>query len=719
MKLNELAMSLDGFMQFQGDDMLFDTRFGLEKTDFKDLLSLVPAIYLTDFEGLEADGKFDFNGEMKGLMTETEYPAFSMNLGIENGAFKYPDLPSTLNNTQLAVSISNPGGVFDNTVIDVSKCYVEVDKEPFDAKLLLQHPDTDPAVDASLIGKIDLANVANLIPLEGVTTLEGVVDANVQAKGTMSAIEEERYEDFYAAGSMDITDFKYQDADLAEMIGIPNCKVVLNPEYAAMENLDLVLGESDLNLKGKVSNYLPYMLRDETIYGELELTGNYFDVNPWMEEDGESEEETSESAGTDEEELEVIEVPANIDFVFRTLIDEVKYDSYDIKKVKGEVTVRDQIVKFTDLGLDMLGGSIIMNGDYNTQDMNKPTTSFGFDMKSVSIPGVYEAFNTVQQLMPVARQLKGDMDGYFKITNTLGSDFMPLLESVNGKAKLKIDEVSLEGNELWKKAADYLGWAAGSDKLLLTKIKPNFKIVDGNVFLDTFDFKIKGQTFKFGGKSSLNQTIDYALDTEVPVNGMSQKAESLLAEISNQALKVDLADKLDVRFMITGPMTDPSFKPVLMGKNGQMSLKEQAAAKVDELKEQAKEEAVKKSKEELRKQAAKLKDEAAALRKKAEQLKAEAAKLSAQGEDLKAESEKLKKEADAQKAKVEKEMSALPKLAREKAMIPVNKIFDKADAKRKEANKYFDMAKKPEQEADKLLKKADELEKQADDMLKE
>lgn len=716
LNLNELALSLDGIFQFKEEDMLFDMSFGLAKADFKDLLSLVPSIYAGDYEGLEANGKFGFTGEMKGLMTETEYPAFDLNFAIENGAFKYPDLPSSLNNTQVALQVSSPGGVFDNTVVNMSKCHFELDKEPFDATLTVKTPDSDPALDASFVGRVNLANVANLIPLEGVEKLEGVIDANMQAKGSMSAIEQERYEEFYAAGSMQVNQFVYKDADLVAEIGIPNAEMEFAPEYVSLSNLDMILGESDLNLKGKVGNYLPYVMHDETIKGELTLTGNYFDVNPWLEED-EVEAAPTES-GEEEYELEVIEVPGNIDFVFTTLLNEVKYDNYDLKQVKGEVTVRDQIINFKDLGLQMLGGSVIMNGDYNTQNMSKPTTSFGFDMSSISIPGLYETFNTVQELMPIARQMEGFIDGHMDLTTVLGADFMPITESINGEAKLKIDRVSLEGNDIWNQAVKYMGWGAGAEKLIITKIKPNFAIVDGNIFLDTFDFDIKGQAFDFGGKSSLDQTIDYALDTEVPMKAMSDKAESLLAEISNQALQINLADKLDLRFMI-GPMEDPQFKPVILGKNGQgMNLKDQAKAKAEELAGQAVEEVKAKTKDELKKQADKYRDQAQALREKAQQLKTESAKLSKKGDDLKKESEKMRKEADAQKAKIAKEMTMLPKKVREKAMIPVDKIFDKADDKLNEANKYFDLAKKPEEQADKLLKEADDLEKKADDLLK-
>ncbi|MBI1182840.1 AsmA family protein [bacterium] len=715
--LNDLALSFAGTFQFVEENMLFDLTYGLTKSDFKSLLSMVPAVFTADFAGLQANGSLEFNGFMKGLMTETEYPEFALNLAVENGAFQYPDLPSSLNNTQVKMSVTNPGGVFDKTVIEIPKCHFELDKEPFDLTLLLKNPDSDPYVASTMMGKIDLEHVANLIPLEGVSTLKGIINANLEARGNMSAIENENYEAFYAAGNLGLNNFAYQDADLPELVQITTASFAFTPQYADLSEMQMMLGKSDLKFSGKIENYMPYLFHNQELKGSMALTGNYLNVDPWMMDD--SAESTDSETSSDDYEMEVVAIPENINFVFTTLIDKVKYDSYDIEKLRGEITVKDQILSFKELGINMLGGSMLVDGSYNTQNIAKPTTNFSFDMKNVSIPGLYETFVVVQELLPLAQQMTGNLSGRFSMSSTLGSDMMPVLESVNGGAKLDVDRVELEGNDIWNKAVKYLGWEEGAQKLVLTKIKPNFKIVNGDIFLDTFHFNLKNQDFAFGGKSSLNQTIDYGLDTKVPTKAVTDKAENLLKDLTKNKVNVDLADEVKVRFMITGPMEKPEFKPVILGTDGNaMNVKDAAKEAAKQLIDEGKDKAIEKTKEELRKEAEALKAQAAELRKKAEALKAEAAKLSKQGEALKAESETLRKDADAQKAKIEKEMSGLPKLARDKAMIPVNKIFDNANSKLNEANKYFDLAKKPEQEAQKLLDKADELEKQADEKLK-
>ena len=57
--LNELVLKFDGTIGMPNDtDMVFDLKYGLEKTDFKPLLSLIPAIYMTGLQrcsGFRAD----------------------------------------------------------------------------------------------------------------------------------------------------------------------------------------------------------------------------------------------------------------------------------------------------------------------------------------------------------------------------------------------------------------------------------------------------------------------------------------------------------------------------------------------------------------------------------------------------------------------------------------------------------------------------------------
>lgn len=710
--LNALSLTMDGEMGFVGDDMNFDLRYGLNKSEFKQLLSLIPAVYSQDFEGVKADGQLALNGELKGLLTETTYPAFSLNLAVENGNFAYPGMPSKINNLQLDLGIANPDGIIDNTVLNLDNLHLEIDQEPFDFSLKLSHPESDPNVAASAKGMINLNRVKQLIPLEGLDQLAGIVKADASVKGQLSSIEEERYEDFYAAGAVELREFQYESADLPENIGIPSARFTINPAQATLENFDLRLGESDLSMKGQIENYLAWFLKSDTLRGSLDLASNYLNVNPWLEE--EDANTTDGESDTGSYELELIEIPENLDLRLSSNMQQLVFEDFDLKKFNGILIVKNGSLKFNEVSVNTLGGSMLLNGFYSCTQPEQARYAMSFRMAGVSIPGVYNQFMTIQRLIPMAKQMDGDLDGRMNFGGDLNSDFTPKLATVDGGAKLSIDKVSLSGNAVWNKAVDYLKAGDGAKKLILTRIRPSFNIEKGNLKLDTFDFKTLGQSFRFGGVSNLNTEIDFALDTEIPAESLKKGAESLLAKTIGGVDQLNLASTVPLRFGITGTLKDPKIKPELKGQaNFKSKAKEELKKKAGELKE----EGIKKTKAELRKQAAALKAQADQLRAKADALEKEATDLRKKAEAIKAEGDKLQKEAEAQKVKIEKEMANLPEFAREKAMKPVNALFDKANTKFDQSQEFLNKANIPEKKARELRQKANRLEQQADELL--
>ncbi len=81
--LNELVLKFDGTIGMPNDtDMVFDLKYGLEKTDFKPLLSLMPAIYMKDFKDVQASGQLKLDGTVKGTYNDKVMPNVLLNLKV-------------------------------------------------------------------------------------------------------------------------------------------------------------------------------------------------------------------------------------------------------------------------------------------------------------------------------------------------------------------------------------------------------------------------------------------------------------------------------------------------------------------------------------------------------------------------------------------------------------------------------------------------------------
>jgi hypothetical protein len=226
-RLNNLKLSLNGFIQLVNDSVYnMDFKFKTPANDFKDILSLIPAIYKNDFDKLNAGGKASFDGFVKGSYSPTTLPAYDVHAEIKDGSFQYPDLPKKVENIQLTLRASNPDGIADHAVIDIPSAHLEMGHEPFDFHLIFKNPETIKYLDAAAKGRLDLTQVSNFIKLGGGTKLKGSVLADVYAKGNLSAIEQQQGS-FIAGGFLDIRDLFYSSKDFPQPVQNGNMKIEL------------------------------------------------------------------------------------------------------------------------------------------------------------------------------------------------------------------------------------------------------------------------------------------------------------------------------------------------------------------------------------------------------------------------------------------------------------------------------------------------------------
>lgn len=186
-KLNDFAMSFDGWFKMNEKDYAMDISFKSPENTFKSLLSLVPGMYSESFKNIETSGDLAFNGLVKGTYSETQMPAFTVDLKVINAMFKYPDLPTPITNINLDMLVDNKDGIIDNTVIDIKKFHMDFGKNPVDARALISkiYPTT---VDANLSANLNLAELSKMFPVDGLD-MRGNYALNLTAKGVYDSLK--------------------------------------------------------------------------------------------------------------------------------------------------------------------------------------------------------------------------------------------------------------------------------------------------------------------------------------------------------------------------------------------------------------------------------------------------------------------------------------------------------------------------------------------------
>jgi hypothetical protein len=275
-KLNDLPLKMDGWLSMPENttSILMDLSFATPETNFKSLLSLIPPVFLKDYKGLEAKGDFEFKGMTKGeFNSEKElYPEFDISLLIKDGYFKYPELPTAVENVNVDMQVVNKTANLNNTVIDIKTFGMNLGKNPINGKVRIQGLEKYD-IDANINATVNLAELAEVYPIDSLE-LKGLFSLKLLAKGVYDEAQNR-----IPTIDADMTLKNGYVKSLAYPIPIENLEVAARAKNTTgqMENMRVDLEKITMQVEGKpfsVSGHtegIENLVYDLMIKGELDL----------------------------------------------------------------------------------------------------------------------------------------------------------------------------------------------------------------------------------------------------------------------------------------------------------------------------------------------------------------------------------------------------------------------------------------------------------------
>lgn len=506
--LNAIQVNIDGWAAMQKNGIGMDMELNTNEVGFKELLSLIPAIYAKDFQDLKTDGKASLTAFAKGILGQDQVPQFEVALDVKDGMFRYPSLPAGVENINITANVKNAGGNIDATEITVSPFDFVLAGNPFSLKASVKTPVSDPDLQATAKGTLDLGKVKEVYPLEDMT-LNGTIQADMNLAGKLSYIEKEQYDQMKAAGSIRLNNMKLNLQDMPT-IDIQRSTFSFSPRYLQLSETSINIGQNDLTVDSRFENYLGYALKGSTLKGNLNISSNHIHVNDFISSDTTTVQvpETHDSTTVSSSEAGVIRIPENIDFTMQANLKEVLFDKMKLETVNGVLTVKNGTVDMRNLSFNTMGGSITANGAYSAPKGVQPHLNAGFDMKGIGFAQAYEELGLVQQLAPIFSGLKGNFSGNLKINTPLDEKMSPVMQQVQGSGSLSTKDLSLSDVKFINQVADIVKKPSMKD-IQVKDLNLDFEIADGRVTTQPFDLKLGDYTMNLSGSTGLDQTIDY------------------------------------------------------------------------------------------------------------------------------------------------------------------------------------------------------------------
>ncbi len=599
--INKLILGVNGSVAMPDSNMVFDLKYFAKETSFKTLLSMVPSVFMKDYETLKTDGTLALDGTVTGMYNSKQLPNVGLKLLVSNARVQYPVLPKSIEGINIDLNVDFNGSDDSKTLIDLRKFTLSMAGNPISANAQVRTPMTDPQVNASLNGKINFSTLADVVPMENVA-MKGVVTANVNMAVKMSQIEKEDYDNIKVDGLVVLQNFEMKTPDLPADIKIPSSKIMFTPKFLQLDHFNCLIGKSDLSLKGRVENFLGYVFKNGVLKANFDFGSNLLDANEFMTE-GDT---TQVQEVADTSAMKTIFIPQNIDFTLNTSLKKVLFDKMEMTNIGGGLVLRGGKAIMDKLHMDLFNGSMMVSGVYNTADTTKPSADLDLDIKNLDIQMATKSFSMLEKMAPITKNCKGNISLKFTFKTAIDQQMSPVLNSIDGYGKLQSDNLQIVDSKTLDQMTKLMKTKGMSNTM--KDVNVSFTVKDGWVNVQPSTVKFEDIALTFSGRNSLDQKMDYNADLAVPSkyfgDEASKLASSLLSKTPLAGKEIKMPEKIDVKFKIEGQTTDPKVKLAGMSSGGSSqstsvkeTVKETAKEEVKKVMEDNKEEIEKKKKE--------------------------------------------------------------------------------------------------------------------------
>ena len=495
---------IHGYAKIQGyKDYLIDA-------DIKANLNLADINKFYPIDSLQLKGIFNLDVKAKGKFNEAKkiFPSLDVKMNLTDGYLLSKDYPEPIENIHLISEAFNKTGNFSDTKFNIAKLTYTLEGEPFDVKGTISDLE-NYLYDLKIKGKIDLEKMTKIYPIEGMK-ISGIIESDIETRGSITDIEAGRYDKTSSDGIVEFKEIKITSKSFNAPLKIRTAVFNFTPTKIILKKLEGKLGKGTLRLTGDLYNYMSFLVpNSDIIKADLNLVCDSLDLNLLM-----AKTKVVKASSDTVHAIGLWEVPKNIDFVFDSYINILRYEDMIVKHMRGEIKIKDGVLSLTETGFNSLNAKFKINGDYNTKNIKRPFFDLEIDIKELDIHKAYTDIKLIRDLAPAVADAYGIFSINYKLKGELNKKMGVKTETLTGEGEVKIAEAQINGMKVFEeisKAAkkEQINNPHVKDLIIKTEIK------DNKLFVKPFAMTISGYNAEVEGVNDIKGIIQYIVKLEL------------------------------------------------------------------------------------------------------------------------------------------------------------------------------------------------------------
>ncbi len=465
---------------------------------------------------------------------------------------------------------------------------------------------------------------------------------------THAPVQERPFDRFDFAVEMQAEKIKYSIYQLDGTIAQARVK----PNEINVQNVFTKIKDSDFSTSGRIDNVFDYLYNKGTLEGQLSLQSSLININSlYSTDDNTAQASTASTASNEEAAFETPSIPENIEIQIQTDVQEVKYAEISFKELAGLLNITDQAAVLENMNAKGLGGDILLSGQYDTKDTDKPYFSMKYDLKRLDFVESFKSANTYRKLNPIAEFIEGKYNTTLILEGQLGKNMYPVFSTLNAQGFFETIEGLIKGLQPLEKIGGLLKIEELQNAVKIKDTRNFFELKEGFMEVKPFDIVVSDIKMNISGRHSIDQNLDYVIQARVPramleesdLGSIASNGISLLEkQAQSLGIKVEQAPFINLGISVKGAVQQPDVGIKVLGLSKEdgtlVASADSTSTKAGEIIDQKIEE----GKEEIKEEAQQAVDSAKVLANE----KAEAAKdtLNQKADELKKQAEDKAKE---------------------------------------------------------------------------
>lgn len=558
LKIEEAVFELQGKIVVK-EDKLWDLKISSPNTDVQSLISLLPRKISKELGAYKSSGNLYFDGSITGVQSRTVSPLVKVDFGFNNASFYHPDLDKKITKSTLKGSFTN--GAQRNAASSVLslqgfKGYLGND---LIAGNLKYQNFTNPYLEVDLKGNFDVESALKVYSVQKLKNATGKIKADVNFKGRLADLQDvTKTESIKTSGKFQVLDLKFNIDSVSLDFTDFNGLFYFNKHDLGISRFVGKVGDSDFEVTGFFKNFISYLLlENEILKVQANFKSDFMNVDQLL-----SKKEDTEEIVKEGERNYSLNLSPYLAYDLDCEIKQVKFrnlkDEFTGKNLKGKLILRDKLLHYQNLSMDVANGKVRMNGVINTKDTTAIIVRNSTRIEDINVKQAFYVLENFGQEFVTDKNLEGALVASLETVMKFDSRLVLDVSSLTSMAEVRIKQGALINFEPMqemgqflrkKKYARYLK-SSNFDQIKFSELSNVFQIRNGKITIPEMVIQSDlASDLTISGSHDFDNNIDYKINFPVINYNRTERLE-------NKGINQDDADKWKIYLTVKGNVED-------------------------------------------------------------------------------------------------------------------------------------------------------------------